>query len=120
MEEKHIKRIKFLITIVDRGLGDEVVCSLRESGITFNMISPGYGAAGSDILDYLGLTDTEKDLVLSVVTEDKVTSVMNKIRYKFDLDEPGNGIVFAIPITGVSGPLALKYISGIQEEDRKE
>lgn len=110
-----VKRIKLLIAIVDRGVGDEVVEILRESGVTFNMISPGYGAAGSNIMDYLGLTDSEKDLILSVVSEDKVESVMRKILYKFDLDEPGNGIAFTIPISGVSGPLALRYISGIQD-----
>lgn len=114
------KRIKLLITIVDRGLGDDVVEILRESGVTFNMISPGYGGAGSKWLDYLGLTDSEKDLVLSVVTEDKSPLVLNKILYKLDLDTPGHGIAFTIPITGVSGPLALRYISGIQEVERGE
>lgn len=115
MKQPVIKRIKLLIAIVDRGLGNEVVNILRESGVTFNLISPGYGAAGSDIIDYLGLTDTEKDLILSVVTEDKVKSVLDKILYKFDLDVPGNGLAFTIPISGVSGPLALRYISGIQD-----
>lgn len=115
-----VNRIKLLFTIVDRGLGDEVVESYRESGVTFNMVSPGYGAAGSDIMDCLGLTDSERDIILSVVTEEKVTGVMNKIQYKYDLDEQGNGIIFALPITGVSGPLALRYISGIPGEEKKE
>lgn len=110
-----VKRIELLITIVDRGLGNDVVEILRDSGVTFNMISPGYCATGSDIMDCLGLTDLERDLILSVVTEDKVKSVLNKIMYKFDLDVPGNGLAFTIPITGVSGPLALRYISGIQD-----
>lgn len=115
MKQPAVKRIKLLITIIDRGLGNQVVELLRESGVTFNMISPGYGATGSDIMDCLGLTDSEKDLILSVVTEDKVKSLLDKIFYKFDLDEPGHGIAFTIPISGVSGPLALRYISGIQE-----
>lgn len=110
-----IKRIKLLITIVDRGKGNGVVEILRDSGTTFNLIAPGYGAAGSQIMDYLGLTSAERDLVLSVVTEDKASSVLNKILYKFDLDLPGNGLAFTIPISGVSGPLALRFISGIQD-----
>lgn len=113
-------RIKLLFTIVERGLGNEVVEYFRESGVTFNMVCPGYGGAGSDFLDYLGLTTSEKDIILSVVTETKVTYVMNKIQFKFDLDEPGNGIMFAMPITGVSGPLALRYISGIPGGEKKE
>jgi nitrogen regulatory protein PII len=110
-----IKKIKLLVVIIDRGKGDEVVEILRESGVTYNMISPSYCASGSDIMDYLGLSNPERDLILSVVTEDKVTKVMNKLLYKMDLDEPGTGFAFTIPITGVSGPLALRYISGIIE-----
>ena len=118
MEEgKHlnIKRIKLLVAIVDRGKGDDVVEILRESGVTYNMISPAFCASGSDIIDYLGLSNPERDLILSVVTEDSVGRILNKLLYKMDLDEPGNGLAFTIPISGVSGPLALRYISGICE-----
>lgn len=110
-----MKRIKLLVVIVNRGIGNEVVTILRESGVTYNMISPAYCASGSAIMDYLGLSDLARDLVFSVVTEDKTDGVLKKILYKFDLDEPGNGFMFTIPITGVSGPLALRYISGIYE-----
>lgn len=118
MEEgKHLamKRIKLLVAIVDRGKGDDVVEILKESGVTYNMISPSYCASGSDIIDYLGLSNPERDLILSVVTEDNVGRILNKLLYKMDLDEPGNGLAFTIPISGVSGPLALRYISGICE-----
>lgn len=109
------KRIKLLVAIVDRGKGDVVVEILRDSGVTYNMVSPAYCAAGSDIMDILGLTNPERDMILSVITEDKVDGVLKKLLYKLDLDEPGNGYAFTIPITGVSGPLALRYISGICE-----
>jgi len=113
---KHsFKLIKLLIAIVDRGKGDVVVEILRESGVTYNLVSPAYRATGSELMDYLGLTNPERDMVLSVVTEDKVDGILKKILYKLDLDVPGNGLAFTIPITGVSGPLALRYISGICE-----
>lgn len=110
-----IKRIKLLITIVDRGLGEEVSKVLREDGVTFNLISPAYCAAGSKLMDYLGLTSLERDLVISVVADHLAHEVLNKILYKFDLDEPSNGLAFTIPISGVSGPLALRYMTGQQE-----
>lgn len=110
-----IKRIKLLVTIVDRGLGEEVSKVLREDGITFNLISPAYCAAGSQLMDYLGLTSLERDLVFSVVSDTIAHEVLNKILYKFDLDEPSNGLAFTIPVCGVSGPLALRYMTGQQE-----
>ncbi|HWQ79171.1 MAG TPA: hypothetical protein VN381_10165 [Anaerovoracaceae bacterium] len=110
-----IKRIKLLVVIVDRGLGEEVAEVLRENGVTFNLISPAYCAAGSQIMDYLGLTSLERDMILSVVSEHISHEVLNKILYKFDLDEPSKGIAFTVPISGVSGPLALRYMTGCQE-----
>jgi len=110
-----VKRIKLLVAIVDRGKGDGVVTILRESGVTYNMVSPAHRATGSALMDYLGLSNPERDMVFSVVTEDKVDGILKKLMYKYDLEQPGNGVAFTIPITGVSGPLALRYISGIYE-----
>jgi len=114
-KQNGIKRIKLLIAIVERGLGEEVAEVLREDGVTFNLISPAYCAAGSRLMDYLGLTSLERDLVLSVVSEHISHDVLHKILYKFDLDEPSKGVAFTIPIAGVSGPLALRYMTGMQE-----
>lgn len=115
VKQLHVKRIKLLVAIVDRGKGDEVVGILKDSGVTYNMVSPALCAAGSEIMDYLGLTNPERDMIFSVVTEDKVGMVLNKLLYKLNFDVPGNGFAFTIPITGVSGPLALRYISGVYE-----
>jgi hypothetical protein len=115
IKQQPIKRIKLLVAIVDRGKGDDVIEILKENGVTYSMVSPAYCASGSEIIDYLGLSNPERDMVFSVITEDKVDESLNRILYKLNLDEPGNGFAFTIPISGVSGPLALRYISGIVE-----
>jgi hypothetical protein len=109
------KRVEVLFTIMDSGKGDEVVKSLRECGVTYNLVSMGYGASGHDIADFFGFNDSEKDIVLSVVTKDRVRDILNMLLYKFDMDKPDKGIAFTIPISGVSGPLALRYISGLAQ-----
>ena len=106
------KRVEILLTVVTGGKGDAVVESLRECGVTYNLTSVGYGASAHRIVDFLGFNDSEKDIVISVVTKDRVCDILNMLLYKFDMDKPDNGIAFTIPISGVSGPTALKYISG--------
>ena len=115
-KKKTYKRIKLLITVVDRGKSNKLIEELRWLGITFNMAAVGYHATGKELSDYLGLTENEYDIVFSVVPEDSAKAVISMIEYKFNLDEPGNGYSMAIPISGVSGPLALSYISGITDE----
>lgn len=108
-----IERIKLLIAILNRGEGNNLIRELRSLGITFNIASVGYWAVGLDLADYLGLTEEERDIVCSVVPESKVHTALSMIEYKFSLSVPGNGIAFCIPISGVGGPVSLKYISGV-------
>jgi hypothetical protein len=108
-----LKRIEILFTIMDSGKGGEVVKSLRECGVTYNLMAVGYGASAHNLTDFLGFSsDFDKDIVLSVVTEDRIHEVLSMLHYKFDMDKPDKGIAFTVPISGVSGPLALRYISG--------
>jgi hypothetical protein len=107
------ERLKLMITIVAREQGNRVVKELRDLGVTFNMESIAYAAVGSEIVEILGLTKSDCDIVFSVVTESKVKAAMSMVEYKFSLDDPGTGLAFCVPLSGVGGPLSLKYISGI-------
>ncbi|MDR2296124.1 MAG: hypothetical protein LBD95_04935 [Clostridiales Family XIII bacterium] len=106
------KRVEILFVIAAGGKGDALVKSLRECGVTYNLLSVGYGASAHRLTDFLGLNDFEKDIVISVVTKERVREVLNMLLYRFDMDKPDKGIAFTVPISGVSGPMALKYISG--------
>ncbi|MDR1496508.1 MAG: hypothetical protein LBS67_06295 [Clostridiales Family XIII bacterium] len=107
------ERLKLMVSIVARGQGNRVVKELRDLGVTFNMESVAYAAIGSDLADIFGLTESDCEIVFSVVTDSKVKAVMSMVEYKFSLDDPGTGLAFCVPLTGVGGPLSLKYISGI-------
>ena len=109
------KRMKLLITILNKDDGEEMVAFYRDHGITFNMIAPAHGAAGLEIMDYLGLTDMEKGMVLSVADEDKIHEILTKIKEVIDLERPNTVIAFTIPLAGISGPKALRYVCGYEE-----
>lgn len=116
MEEKKLtKKIKMLITIVDRGKGEKLTELFRENNVMYNLIALGKGTAKSEILDYLGLGQTEKDIVLSVIYDEDVKNIMDILREKMHLREPGNGVAFTIPINSIDSSLALEFISSILE-----
>lgn len=113
------KKIKLIITIVNRGNGEKITNLYKEDNIQYNLICLGRGTANSEILDYLGLGETEKDIVLSVVHEENVQSVMQKLNGKFNFSKPGNGIAFTIPISSVDGIATLDYICGLIENKKE-
>jgi nitrogen regulatory protein PII len=114
------ERIYLLVTIVERGLGDKVITEMRHLGATFNMATVGYSAVGLDLVDYFGLSEHSTDLVFSVVTESKRKIALSMAEYKFSLDTPEKGLAFIVPISGVGGPVSLKYISGLEPEEHEK
>lgn len=99
--EQHL--IKLLITIVDRGKGAKAAALYRSEHIYFNYICLGLGTANSEILDYFGLSETQKDVVFTPAPAVKLHSVMKKAGEHFRIMHPGMGILCALPLSGVSG-----------------
>ncbi len=113
------KNIKLFVTIVNRGNGEKVTEMFRENEVMFNIIALGKGTAKSDILNYLGLGETEKDIVLSVIQEDKISFIIKNLKERFNLKEPGNGVAFSIPISSVDSSAALELISSIVNNEKE-
>ncbi len=120
MENKCVPgKIKTLVTIIDRGRGEKLAELFRENKVAYNMMLLGKGTAKSEMLDYLGLGRTEKDIIISVGNEENIKIILNELKEKFNLSEPGNGIAFTIPVSSIDSALALEYICGLTD-NRKE
>lgn len=120
MDEKCIpKKIKLLISIVDRGKGQKFTEMYKNNNVKYNLIALGSGTAESEILDYLGLGETEKDIVISIVHEDDVKTIMNNLREKMHLSKPGNGIAFTIPITSIDSAITLDYLCSLFNSEKE-
>ena len=92
--------LKLLVTIVDRGKGESAVALYRANRLHFEYLCMGLGTANSKTLDYFGLSETEKDVVLTLVPGPKVGEVIEAANEKFGLTRPGRGILFTIPLSG--------------------
>lgn len=108
--------LTFLTVIVDRGKGARVEALFKERNLHFNLVTLGTGTASDDVRKYLGLAEPEKDILFSVLPIEKMKAAMKLLMAKMDLDIPGNGIAFAIPVTSVGGACTLRYLQGEQEK----
>ncbi len=111
-------KISMIVTIVNRGKGEKITALLNAEGVIFNLCMLGHGTADSELLDYLGLGETEKDVILSAVAASHAPVLLQKLKKEMSLDKAGNGIAFTIPVTSVGGPVTLKILCGkcVQEE----
>ncbi|MCL1963857.1 MAG: P-II family nitrogen regulator [Firmicutes bacterium] len=115
METNRPLHLKLLMTIVDRGKGQTAVNLLLADGVLFHRIVLGRGTAKTEILDLLGIGETSKDIVLTVLPEWHVHRALHKLKNTLQFDNPGHGIAFTIPISSIGGRHALAMLDAAAE-----
>lgn len=106
-----------IFTVVQRGLGEEVIEVTKNNGVFVNLICPGRGTATSSILEMFGLGATEKDVILSFVKTDETHRVITAISEQMEFAKPGGGIAFAVPLQSVAGIKVLQYLTTASAEE---
>ncbi len=104
--------LNLLLTIVDRGKGEAVSRLLLQEGVMIQFIALGTGTANKGLLAYLGLKDTAKDVVFSFLRAGAAEQAMRRLRYALEMDLPGRGIAFTVPVGSVGGSQTMRYLSG--------
>ena len=114
VNESSIKKLKLLITVVDRPKAEFYLDFISQFEVNCQMALQGLGTANSELVDMLGL-NIHKAVILSVVREDRVEEIMNTLEDKFATIRNGKGIAFAMPLSSVIGVNMYRFLS-----DRRE
>ena len=104
-----------MVTITDRDRTKRFTNFYKENGIDISMITVGRGTAASEILDYFGLDGSEKCVLFQVVTDTKWNELKQGLRRKLQIDVPGTGIAFVIPLSSIGGKKTLNYLTSGQD-----
>ena len=110
VNESAIKKLKLLLTVVDRNKAEFYLDVLGQFPINCQMALAGTGTAHSELVELLGL-NIHKAVILSVVREDLVDEVMNCLEDKFATVRKGKGISFAVPLSSVIGVNLYQFLS---------
>lgn len=107
---KKISGMRLFVTIVDRHLGNKVVKLFEEAGCYYHQIVYGNGTAPSEIYEYLGFGEVEKDIVLSVAPTEIVPFMIDALKMDMHFDQAGYGVACTIPLDSVAGKKVLEEI----------
>ena len=110
INETAIKKLKMIITVVDRSKAEFYLDTFSQFEVNFQMVTGGKGTAHSEVLEMLGLSN-HKAVILSVVREDMVTPIMKCLEDKFETIRNGKGISIAVPLSGVIGVSMYQFLS---------
>ena len=110
INESAIKKLKLLFTVVDRPKAEFYLDFISQFEVNCQMVLNGLGTANSELVDLLGL-NIQKAVILSVVREDMVDTVMNRLEQKFQTIKNGKGVSFAVPLSSVIGVNLYQFLS---------
>ena len=115
-----VKKIKLLVTVVDRNKTLFYEDLLEQYEINMQIIFYGHGTAAKDMLDYLGLASVDKSVIYSFVREDKVKEILQVLNEKFEKVRNGKGIAYTIPLQSIIGVSNYQFLTNNQTIKKEE
>ena len=110
-----MNELYLMVTITDRNQTKRFMAFYQEHGVDISFTTVGKGTARSEILDYFGLEGSAKSVLFHVVTGAKWKEIKVGLQRKMQIDIPGIGIAFVVPMSSIGGKKALNYLTSGQD-----
>ncbi len=95
---------ELIVTIVSKGWAEQVIRASRDAGAEGGTILMGRGTGIHETQSLLGIPiEPEKEIVFTVVDPEQTEQVLEAISKGAELESPGRGIAFVIPLQRVAG-----------------
>ena len=117
-----VRKLKLLVTIVDRSKALFYVDLLEQFEVNVQMVLYGRGTANSQMLDLLGLVESEKSVIISYIRADKVKEALETLEEKFHRVKNGKGVAYTVSLDSIIGVSMYQLLSNdrtVKEGDRK-
>lgn len=104
---------ELIITIVNKGFSEDVVDASRKAGATGGTVLHGRGTGIHETAKLFGIPiEPEKEIILTLIENDKTQAVLDSIYEAIELDKPGKGIAFVLGVEKAVGINHLGYEDG--------
>ncbi len=104
-------KLKLLITVVPRRKTEYFMDLIQAFDVNMQFCCTANGTATSDIMALMGLEDSEKRVIFSVVREDMAPRVLLALEEKFATIKNAKGIAMTVPLTGMIGVAIYQFLS---------
>ena len=98
-----MSELSMMVTITERSKLTTFLSFYRERQVPVQFISLALGTASNETLNYLGLERSDKCVFASFVTDEKWEELRRGLRRELQIDVPGMGIAFTVPLSSIGG-----------------
>ena len=113
------KKLKLLFTVVDRKKAELYADLLGEYSVNLQIVLPGEGTAKTETLRLLGLDDTARAVIVSVIRDDLAPAIFEMLEEKFRTVRGGKGIAWSVPMTSAVGVAIYQFLSDYRDDPAK-
>lgn len=110
-DRKDLKKLYLYFAIVPKGQGNSIVNIMQDNGSSLQFGHMGKGTATKEVLEILGMQDNTKEVIMSVVTEDKIEDIKKELDAFFTINPKRRGIAFTTPFTSVIGAKVYHFLT---------
>lgn len=110
-EVSNVKKVKMLITVIDRSKTLFYLDLLEQFEVNVQMVLYGRGTADSEMLNLLGIVESDKSIILSYIKEDRVKEALDTLNEKFHKVKNGKGIAYTISLDSIIGVSMYQLLS---------
>ena len=111
LNESNIKKLSMFITIVNRGQGNYVLKLFEQEGANAQFVQLGEGTAQKEVRDILGIEDNGKEIIISLIPNERVEGAKNELEAFFKINKRNRGIGFSIPMTSLIGMKVYQFLT---------
>ena len=97
------RKLKLLVTVVNREKAEFYTDFIQSFEVNMQFSCSARGTATSDILHMIGVEDSAKGVIFSMVREDKAPAVLRALEERFATIRRGKGIAYTVPLSGMIG-----------------
>ena len=113
----YLTDVVLISCVVAHGRGDEAIKVAREAGVGGAII---YQARGNGMRERLGLlgiaVEAEKDVVTMLAATDHRDLVMQNLYTQLELDRPGAGVIYAMPLDKIATYIPADMLQHMQAD----
>lgn len=104
-------RLELLVTVVNRSKGEFYADLIQSFEVNMQTLVRARGTASAHMLHLLGLEDSQKTAIFSIIKHERVPEAMAALESRFASIKNGKGIAYTVPLTSVIGAALYGFLS---------
>ena len=114
-KENVLRPLKLFLIVVPFGQANTIINRLNEFDIACSFVFNGEGSAKYLVGDVRRIPDSRKQIILTLVREDKVEFVKRKLDERFSISKASRGFACSIKVTSIAGVSIYKFLTNTRK-----